>query len=139
MAQVSSDVLWMNLRKDNAFIVGKKGGLKFSTDPYNLLKVHTAKHAGIASNSGIGIERRSKKELLLRIKKLRKYAKGKTGHETTIKLKGAVAGKGHKVIGKKCEELRPDLLQTAMQRCKVLHEADITNKKPSQKNNYFTN
>jgi len=48
---------------------------------------------------------------MLRIKKLRKYAvKGKAGHSQDIKLKGSVAGNGYKVLGKKCEDLRPDLL-----------------------------
>ena len=80
-----------------------------------------------------------KKELMLRVKKLRKYAKkGNAGYDASIKLKGAVAGKAHKVLGKKCEELRPDLLETAMRRCKALHESE-TNKKAAQKVNYFTN
>ena len=86
------------------------------------------------------MERRGKKDLMLRIKKLRKYAKkGNANHDASIKLKGSVAGKAHKVLGKKCEDLRPDLLETAMRRCARLHESEITNRKAAQKVNYFTN
>jgi hypothetical protein len=101
MARVSSSLLWENLRADNAFTI-KRAGQTFSSDPYNLMNLHTAKFAGIAHNKGFGFEKQDKKGLVVHMKKLRKYsAKGNAGHATTIKLKGAVAGKGHKVVMKK--------------------------------------
>ena len=134
MAQVSSDVLWQNLRRDNAFITSKQLGVTWSTDPYNLLNMGTKKHSGIAHNTGLGLERRGKKKLMVRIKKLRKYAKiGNTGHDASIQLKGSVAGKGHKVVGKKCEDLRPDLVSTAMRRARALHESEISIKEEMNK------
>jgi large subunit ribosomal protein L28e len=136
MASISSALLWENLRADNAFTI-KRGKQTYSTDPYNLMNLHTQKFAGIAHNKGFGIERKDKKALVVHMKKLRKYgAKGKANHEAAITLKGAVAGKGHKVIMKKVAEFRPDLTDAAFARCKALHGTE-SGKKAAPKTKYF--
>jgi large subunit ribosomal protein L28e len=136
MAFVSSSLLWENLRTNNAFTI-KRGKQIYSTDPYNLMNLHTQKFAGIAHNKGFGIERKDKKALVVHMKKIRKFGvKGKAGHEAAITLKGAVAGKGHKVIMKKVAEYRPDLTEAAFARCKALHGTE-SGKKAGQKAKYF--
>jgi hypothetical protein len=85
----------------------------------------------------MGIDRREKKQLLMRIKKLRKFAvKGKTGHEANIPLKGQASGKVHRVVTKKVSELRPDLLSTAVARLERVHASE-SNRKASIKVKYF--
>ncbi|TAQ89815.1 malate dehydrogenase [Chlorociboria aeruginascens] len=54
---VSADLIWEIARNQNAFLVKRKsgGGVQFSRDPFNLVNVHSRKHAGFVNDKAVGV------------------------------------------------------------------------------------
>ena len=135
MAAISSDVLWELLKKSNSFIV-KKDGRAFSTDPFNLANAHTKSFAGIASNSGIGVEWKKKagEPVKLKLKKLVKHGvKGKTGHVEVVTVKGPYHGRAAKALVSLTENRDKSLAKVALRRMKRLNNIDYPRKTITKK------
>jgi len=56
-ATVSSDLIWEIARNQNAFLVkrAQSGNVRFSRDPFNLLNVHSRKHAGFVNAKAVSV------------------------------------------------------------------------------------
>merc|ERR1711990_411787 len=55
---MSSDLVWACLRKNSSFLVKSKkyGGVRFTTEPGNLMNKHSYKYSGLANSRAIGVE-----------------------------------------------------------------------------------
>lgn len=136
MAAASSDLLWELLRNNNKYLV-RRHGTDFSTDPFNLVGIHSQKFAGIASTSAVGLETRKKGEpVTLKIKKLRKYGvKGKTNHEDRVVIKkGGFAGKAKRALVSLVENRNPSLAKAASERMTKLHQSEVPKKSITRRN-----
>ncbi|CAG9333444.1 unnamed protein product [Blepharisma stoltei] len=136
MVSVSSDLLWELLRNNNKYLI-RRQNTDFSTDPYNLVNIHSQKFAGIASTSAIGVATRKKGEpVTLKAKKLRKYGlKGKTHHEEKITVKKAgYSGKAKSTIVSLVENRNPSLAKAASERMQKLHRSEQPKKTITRRN-----
>lgn len=127
MVELSSDLLWGLLANHNSYIV-RRDGKDFSTDPYNLINLHTQAYAGIAHKGGVGIATRKKatQPVTLKLKKLRKYGEPKkAGFATEVEIKrGGYTGTARTALVAKLGERQPNLIQTALLRLKKLHDSE---------------
>ncbi|KAK2000543.1 ribosomal L28e family protein [Colletotrichum falcatum] len=57
LPNVSSDLIWEVVRRQNAFLVNRNdaGGLQLSRDPLNLVNKHSRKYAGFVNDKAIGV------------------------------------------------------------------------------------
>ncbi|CAG9334022.1 unnamed protein product [Blepharisma stoltei] len=136
MASVSSDLLWELLRNNNKYLI-RRNNTDFSTDPYNLVNIHSQKFAGIASTSAIGVADRKKGEpVVLKAKKLRKYgAKGKTQHEDKITIKkGGYSGRSKSTLASLVDSRNPSLVKAASERMQKLHKSEHPKKAITRRN-----
>ncbi|CAG9332637.1 unnamed protein product [Blepharisma stoltei] len=136
MATVSSDLLWELLRGNNKYII-RRNNTDFSTDPYNLVNIHSQKFAGIASTSAIGLASRKKSEpVTLKAKKLRKYGvKGKTQHEDKITIKkGGYLGRAKSAFVSLVDNRNSSLAKAAAERMTKLHHSEQVKKTITRRN-----
>jgi large subunit ribosomal protein L28e len=135
MVSLPSDLLWGLLADHNSFLV-RRDNKEFSSDPFNLLNVHTQQYAGIAHNGAVGVSARksTKDPVVLRLKKLRKYGEPKkTGHQTLVSIKrGGFTGTARKALEAKLGERQPSLIKTALLRVKKLHDSEKPKKAVSR-------
>ncbi|EPE34589.1 60S ribosomal protein L28 [Glarea lozoyensis ATCC 20868] len=71
----------------NAFLVkrAQSGGVRFSRDPFNLVNIHSRKHAGFVNEKAVGVieEKGDKKGVTLITKKVKSTQKPGSLHHTT--------------------------------------------------------
>lgn len=135
MAALSSDLLWELLRDHNSYLISRSNKT-FSSDPYNLSNLHTAKFAGIAKDWAVGVGKREKGQpVTLNLKKLAKHGvKGKAGHVRKVDVKrGGYTGKAKDALKSILSDRRPDLVSTALLRMKKLHDSEKPKKIISRK------
>eukprot|EP00041_Stephanoeca_diplocostata_P004437 m.45110 g.45110 ORF g.45110 m.45110 type:complete len:145 (+) comp15113_c0_seq1:56-490(+) len=89
---MSSALVWQCIRKNNAFVVKKKGGDRriWSTEAGNLMNFHTSKFSGLANSKTVGVEpEEDGKGVVVSYKTRAARNKPKTGTRSVTYNKGA--------------------------------------------------
>jgi len=119
----SSDISWAVLRKNSAFLHKRRGVPKFfSSDKFNLKKLHTSHSSGISSDAGVSIRvADDKKGLIVQTKnKGSGVAHTPAKSITTAKLSGTAPRKLIKSVEKLVQAYQPSLKADARRRTSQL-------------------
>ncbi|KAK3374971.1 ribosomal L28e protein family-domain-containing protein [Podospora didyma] len=133
-SNVSADLIWEVTRSQNSFLVKRKSGpqVQFSRDPYNLLNVHSRKHAGFVNEKAVGIAPNEKGGVQVITKKAGFANKPAAGRISVTYGGNKSARKTYKGVANQTAKsgYRADLRQAAVARASAIRKSQKANTKP---------
>eukprot|EP00271_Cylindrocystis_brebissonii_P019384 TRINITY_DN586_c6_g1_i1.p2 TRINITY_DN586_c6_g1~~TRINITY_DN586_c6_g1_i1.p2 ORF type:complete len:152 (+),score=41.55 TRINITY_DN586_c6_g1_i1:138-593(+) len=127
MANVSPDLLWLLVRKQNKFLY-KQGGdstssVTFSREPFNLLNKNSFKYSGLANKKAVDISAGADLSILLSTKKTKKSSTPANLVHQSL-LKKDVRKMAKTVVNQLVtSRYRPDLKDAALARLTAIHKS----------------
>ncbi|KAH6671603.1 60S ribosomal protein L28, partial [Plectosphaerella plurivora] len=127
LPNVSQDLIWEVARKQNSFIVKRKGLGKdaiFSRDPLNLKNIHSKKYAGFAQDKAIGVQAGEKGTVKITSKNVKKAQK--PAENLTSFTYSSANRKSYKSVANLAasRSYRSDLRQVAVERVSAVRRSE---------------
>ncbi|KAF4637165.1 hypothetical protein G7Y89_g925 [Cudoniella acicularis] len=128
-SQVSADLIWEISRSQNAFLVkrAQSGGVRFSRDPFNLVNIHSRKHAGFVNDKAVGVEEnKDKSKGVTLITKKVKHPQRPASHVHKVTIGGNKSTrKTFKTIASNTAKsgYRPDIRAEAVARASAIRKS----------------